>query len=110
MAPLTPYQIADLLNRNSNRDMYFQLFLVGIDLSNAKLIEARLGLANLCEANLSGADLRWADLNNANLCGADLSGANLTRANLVAARYDDATKWPSGFDPAKAGAKKEKSK
>ncbi len=50
-------------------------------------------------ANLSGADLRSAEL-----YGADLRGARLEHANLHGAYYGAKTQWPTGFDPAAAGA------
>jgi uncharacterized protein YjbI with pentapeptide repeats len=50
------------------------------------------------------------DLSGANLYGANLSGAELDRADLKGARLWDAvadgnTKWPDGFDWAKARVK-----
>ena len=47
----------------------------------------------------------WAapDLRSANLQGADLRGALLTGAKWEGARYDEATRWPGGFDPTRHG-------
>ena len=109
--------------------------LVGADLSKAKLVKARLpGItlaytnlreanfadcimpsANLMGANLRGANLARAMLYNSRFIGADVSGADLREAKLGNAefnltKYDDATKWPAGFDPVAAGAKKIDSK
>ncbi len=58
------------------------------------------------KANLTRADLNGAYLSEADLCGAILTEAKLQGANLADAKYDDATKWPDGFDPVAAGAKK----
>jgi len=58
MTNLTPYQIADLLNRPG------PLWLVGIDLS-----VANLSIANLIEANLIEANLIETILSKANLHG-----------------------------------------
>jgi hypothetical protein len=59
--------------------------------------------------DLRGEDLRDAflddvDLSDTDLRGVDLSGASLDGTHLVGARYDAATRWPAGFDPAKLGA------
>lgn len=45
-------------------------------------------------------DFDHADLTGANLRGADLTDArNLATAQLDNVRWDDATDWPTGFDP-----------
>lgn len=95
--------------------------LGGASLSGANLCGAVLSGAYLARANLIGANLKWAvmngvDLKESNLYQADLSGANLTLANLSGAylrkarlegaRYDEATRWPDGFDPVAAGAER----
>jgi HEAT repeat protein len=66
---------------------------------------------DLSGKDLRGADLRGRDLHNADLVrsdlrGADLRGAKLYRADLVGAAYDDATRWPEGFDPEAHGAQR----
>ncbi len=51
----------------------------------------------------------WAAvLSLANLGGADLFEAILFEADLSGAKYNDATKWPDGFDPVAAGAEQTK--
>lgn len=45
-----------------------------------------------------------AKLQQARLQGADLRGTSLQKAKLTGAKYDAATRWPSGFDPQAAGA------
>ncbi len=99
--------------------------LSGADLSGADLTEADLRRALYDDATvwpvgfpyqtsgaagpraeLMGVDLNGAYLSEADLCGAILTGAKLQGANLADAKYDDATKWPNGFDPVAAGAKK----
>jgi uncharacterized protein YjbI with pentapeptide repeats len=72
----------------------------------ANLIGTNLSEENLKGANLSKANLSYSDLSGANLSGADLSGADLWRADLREALYNDNTRWPNGFDPITAGAKK----
>ena len=74
--------------------------LRGAYLRGADLYGADLRGADLRRANLRGADLRRADLRRANLRGADLYGADLCGA--VASAY---TRWPDGFDAAKAGVR-----
>jgi hypothetical protein len=78
--------------------------LAGLDMSKLALdgIDARR--ANMATATLSYASLRGANLEGADLSGADLSGANLSEAKLGGARYDKATIWPEGVDPAELGA------
>lgn len=74
----------------------------GVDLTFAKLRNANLSGINLVDADLSdadltGANLRGADLTNANLIGTDLTGVRLEEVNLYQVKYDESTKWPSGF-------------
>jgi hypothetical protein len=57
--------------------------------------------ADLSDALLRSANLKAANLNRANLQRADLRDADLRRASLKGARFDDKTRWPDGFDPAK---------
>lgn len=73
--------------------------LRGADLTDAHLTAARMSGAFLAKATLKGATLVQADLSEADLRGADLTGASLVGANLEGARYNDATKFPVGFDP-----------
>ena len=76
----------------------------GADLHGAVLPGAPLEDANLHHANLKGANLRGAHLAGADLGWANLEGADLQGADLRDARYDDSTRWPSGFDPERHGA------
>ncbi len=83
--------------------------LPGADLDGAKLHETILYLANLDHTSLRGAscettDLRHASLREASLHGADLRSAALKGVDLEGARYNQATQWPKGFDPAARGA------
>lgn len=101
-----------------------------LDLGLASLKRADLGGAILEDANLAGAALDEANLTNttrtrgaiftgatmyrARLGGADLSQAVLRRENpaggvpspvfIEYATYNDATRWPEGFDPKEHGA------
>jgi uncharacterized protein YjbI with pentapeptide repeats len=82
------------------------------DLSEASLVGARLYSASLRGALLNSSDLTEAKLLRADLSGASLKGACFKGAEfeetiLYNARYDDATIWPEGFDPAAAGAVKD---
>jgi uncharacterized protein YjbI with pentapeptide repeats len=96
-------------------------YLKGADLDGADISEttttgskfprASLRRTDVSEAHLEGsvfseADLFEADLRQAHLEGADFRGANLRGANLQDATFNEATKWPSGFDPEAAGATK----
>jgi hypothetical protein len=98
--------------------------LTGADLSAADLYWASFFMTDLTGANLRNADMRGADLKSAKLVGCDLTnanlgidnlggptklqGANLERAilddtRLAGAKYDEATIFPTGFQPQKAG-------
>ena len=88
--------------------------LSGADLRLAEMERANLTGAILGAADLSGADLSEANLTDANLYlvtiyVANLAGANLSTAiglhtaTLTGARYNSATQFPPGFDPAAAG-------
>ncbi len=77
-------------------------------LDRANLQDAVLADANLESAQLRGANLQDADLFLANLWGAHLDGANLQDArldaNLQDAWADEDTRWPAGWDRARAEA------
>jgi uncharacterized protein YjbI with pentapeptide repeats len=75
------------------------------NLYHASLIRANLQGARLHGANLLGALLNAAQLQHAWLYGADLRGAKLVHANLQGARADEDTRWPDGWDRAKAEAR-----
>jgi uncharacterized protein YjbI with pentapeptide repeats len=100
---------ADLTRALLDRADLTRALLIRADLTRADLTGADLRGADLRAARLFEADLRGADLRGADLCGADLSGANLSGANLLdadlrAAKYNNQTQWPGGFDPQAAGA------
>lgn len=81
--------------------------LHGVILHRANLSQATLQQANLENSELAGANLRGADLRRADLRGADLSRTDLTSVVLRDARYDAHTRWPKGFRPEGAGARRE---
>jgi uncharacterized protein YjbI with pentapeptide repeats len=96
-------------------------FLRGVNLKDADLRRAFLAgaylhLSDLRDADLRRADLRGAFLGNTDLRGADLRGpdvrvlgdpvARLGGINLEGAEFDSTTRWPDGFDPVAAGAKR----
>jgi uncharacterized protein YjbI with pentapeptide repeats len=104
----------DLAETNLDRAMLQAARFRRAGLRGTNLRGARLLRADLSEAYLGGSDLRWANLREANLSGSDLRDANLREANLSGADvrevwYDDATSWPEGFDPRRAGARFEDS-
>jgi uncharacterized protein YjbI with pentapeptide repeats len=83
----------------SLRDAWLQ----GCDLrmckfDNADLKDAMLNGCDCRGATFVNADLQGAHLERTRLEGADLTGASLEQIPLRAV-YDDATKWPAGFDP-----------
>ena len=75
----------------------------------AILLHAELNGANLEEATFRGADLRGAYLSldrllgAPSLAGADLTGAETEGAIFIGCTYNEFTKFPAGFDPAKHG-------
>jgi hypothetical protein len=83
--------------------------LYGSDLTRASLRNADLRNAVLYQAILVRSKFNNADLENANLEAAcveyaDFSGANLTGTRLIDAKFNNETKWPTGFDPVEMGA------
>src|SRR5262249_42091159 len=77
--------------------------------SPSQLIPAGRTGFSLRGRDLRGEDLKDAflddvDLSDTDLRGVDLSGASLDGTHLVGARYDAATRWPAGFNPARHGA------
>src|SRR5205823_7679515 len=82
--------------------------LTGANLRDATLKHAYLDSVDLTRADLRGADLACAFLLTTILADADLRGANmlafgLQQAHLRGARYDETTRWPTHFNPARAG-------
>lgn len=67
--------------------------LAGAKLNGTTLIKAYLRRANLSNANLTNANLQEADLRDAVLTGATLQGVDLKEA-----QYNNATKFPDGFN------------
>lgn len=103
-ADLTGAQLNCLPSGSSN--------LLGLctDLQGADLSAAYLDDTDLSGANLESADLAGAQLNGADLRGADLRGATYntrlwnTQNSLGQPLTVEPTQWPSGFNPAAAGA------
>jgi uncharacterized protein YjbI with pentapeptide repeats len=81
---------AKLIGGGNVRANLREAYLLGADLSGAKLIQTELSGADLTGANLRGSYLSRADLNEAYLHGADLSGANLSGTHLMGANLEGA--------------------
>ncbi len=108
---------ADLSGAELRRANLSEARLVGANLSGADLSGANLTGTNFIGAGLSGAYLLGTDLSAAliTLCGPDgrmrydrLGGATsheMKDALFEDAKYDKATTWPDGFDPAAHGAR-----
>ncbi len=92
-------------NYDYSRARSGDIYLSGVDLSNARLVGANLGGADLIGANLGGANLGGANLSRARLIGANLSEANLRGADLSRATANSKTKFPDGFDAKAAGVR-----
>ncbi|MEC9425070.1 MAG: pentapeptide repeat-containing protein, partial [Actinomycetota bacterium] len=73
--------------------------LDGLDLSSADFD----GDPSLYGTALRGVDLSGRHLGRMDLRGANLATAVLEGTDLSQALVDDNTRWPEGFDPAKAG-------
>ena len=103
---LLAYVQADVLAESSDKLRVKRAWVAEIfdPVQAVVLSGADLSRANLSRANLDRAALPRAYLSRANLSGANLFRANLDRANLDRAAYNQQTLWPTGFDPAKAGA------
>jgi hypothetical protein len=80
--------------------------LSGADLSHQNLAGQNLAMACLRGAILRGTNLRGADMEGVDVTGADLTGADLSGAALPNAMYDWETRWPTGFNPQKHGARR----
>ena len=74
-----------------------------VDMRNALLCNANLRLCKLFDVQLQVADLSGADLRRAQFHRVDLRGAKLCEAQLEGLTYDPDTRWPSNFNPKKAG-------
>ncbi|MEM8931973.1 MAG: pentapeptide repeat-containing protein, partial [Acidobacteriota bacterium] len=83
LARLLPPRGAVLIGANLRDADLRDARLPRADLTDATLAGARLQHADLSEARLIGAQLRDADLFAADLTGADLTGADLTGADLT---------------------------
>ncbi len=78
--------------------------LIGAQLHDANLSGAQLQGAFLSDAQLQGAFLGGAQLQGARLSGAQLEDAYLTYAQLQGAQASELTRWPKGWDHARARA------
>jgi hypothetical protein len=78
------------------------------DFTGAKLeLYAGDAASTISNTSFRNADLRGSQLGNgAQFLNVDFTGATLTDVQFRGSRYDDQTKWPSGFDPAAAGLEK----
>jgi hypothetical protein len=111
---------ADLTDADLSGSMTFNVdfrdsTLVRVNLSQTLLAGSRFDGANLTagrleRAVLSGTSFVGADLTNVDLTGADLRDADLRATRVGGLRigqawYNARTRWPDGFDPARAGAR-----
>lgn len=73
---------------------------------NADLRGSDINTATLTNVDFSGADLSGVNLGNATLLNVNFEGAILEETRFEGAKYDAATKFPDGFDPVAAKARK----
>jgi uncharacterized protein YjbI with pentapeptide repeats len=69
-----------------------------------RVLKVILSLLILVGTNLERAKLDNANLTSANLRQANLEGSTLIDTKVQGARYDAHTRWPTGFNPGRAGA------
>ena len=96
---MSKFTVSEVLEIPTKTRTLYGADLQGLDFSNTNLSHASLAWTNLCGSNLSAADLRGADLR-----GSDMSTAVVVGAILYEAKYNNATRWPEGFNPEEAGA------
>jgi uncharacterized protein YjbI with pentapeptide repeats len=78
------------------------------DIEDSHLAHANFEKSELSFANFRGADTAEVNFTDAYLDGTILTGAlNLDSACLSGATYNALTRWPTGFDPRRAGAVRE---
>jgi uncharacterized protein YjbI with pentapeptide repeats len=107
-------RVADLYGADCGAGIHLNEEFKSTDFSRANLQRVNFTRANLTKVNLEEADLRGAVLKGANLQQASLNGANLAKADLQQAdlrginlqhvdltdiKYDEFTRWPTGFVP-----------
>lgn len=73
---------------------------------NADLRGSNINTATLTNVDFSGANLSGVNLGNATLLNVNFEGAVLEETRFEGAKYDAATKFPDGFDPVAAKARK----
>ena len=96
---MNKFTVSEVLEITAKARSLYRADLRGMDFRNANLSYASLAWTNLC-----GTDLREADLRGADLRGSDMSTADVVGAILYESRYNNATRWPDGFEPQEAGA------
>lgn len=100
-------QGADLRGANLERADLTDADLRDADLAGARLVFAIIYRADARRARLNSADLTGADLRSTDLCGTDLEHAIMTEVDVFGAVYSTFTRFPVGFHPIEAGAKRE---
>lgn len=106
--------LTTLAGASLKRSEFYWLFAGANSFLDADLEDCAFHGCNLSETDFSGARLvRTRFLRDNLFGGTNLSGANLSRAlirdaDFSGAEYDDATRFPSGFDPRRHGMAKAK--
>ena len=96
---MSKFTVSEVLEITAKARSLYSAELRNLDFSDSNLSYASLAWTNLCGSDLSGTDLRGADLR-----GSDMSTADIKGAILYESKYNNATKWPGGFDPEAAGS------
>jgi uncharacterized protein YjbI with pentapeptide repeats len=101
--------MSSLADASLKRAEFYWLFAGVNNFAEADLEDCTFYGCHLAEADFSGARLRRTRFLKDNMLGCTrLSGANLSKAiiedcDFSGAEYDDATRFPEGFDPHKHG-------
>jgi hypothetical protein len=79
--------------------------LYDCDFGRASLVCANLSGAGFVDCDFQGASLTCADMRNSFFRSCHFEGADLSAVALDGATFDEATRWPAGFDPTAHGVR-----
>lgn len=93
---------ANLSQANLTQSVLGDAYLHQVNLEEAILVRADLSRSYFFDANLKSADLKGAKLDGTNLSGSNLELSNLQQAHFQDTIYDSTTRFPCGFEIARA--------
>lgn len=80
-------------------------YFTNTDFSHVLFVNAEIKNSYFQNVDLTGADLTGSKISNSQFLNSNLKSTILSGVDLNGTRFDCATQWPDGFDPAAAGAK-----